>query len=179
MRFHAIDDLVGALDDLGGRLDLVRVAEILHGTRIHDDALRPYLSWCAGRYTRNLLARRPHYELMALAWDDGARSGIHDHADANCTFLVQHGAIVCEDWRVTSGGTLPGTCTLARDGTQTLRAGALDERSGPLSVHRVGADGGRAVTLHVYAAPIDSFLAFDEAGTCRRVSSRYDSRRAP
>jgi hypothetical protein len=35
------------------------------------------------------------------------------------------------------------------------------------------------VTLHVYAAPIDSFLAFDEAGTCRRVSSRYDSRRAP
>ena len=48
-------------------------------------------------------------------------------------------------------------------------------RSGHLSVHRVGACAGRAVTLHVYAKPIDACTVFDEDGTTRIMPSHYDT----
>jgi hypothetical protein len=39
----------------------------------------------------------------------------------------------------------------------------------------VGSCEGRALTLHVYAKPIDACLNFDEDGTSRVVHARYDT----
>lgn len=58
---------------------------------------------------------------------------------------------------------------------RALAEGEIDMRSGHLSIHRVGAYDGRAVTLHVYAKPIDACRAFEEDGSFRIVASHYDS----
>jgi hypothetical protein len=48
---------------------------------------------------------------------------------------------------------------------------SVAEAEGPETIHRVGPVGGRALSLHLYAGPLDSFLVFDpERGTARRLS---------
>jgi cysteine dioxygenase len=173
---HGIDDLVVALRELGDVLQPVRVAAALRGVRIDARTLEPFLTWASGRYTRNLVARDTAFELIAICWDAEARSAIHDHADSDCAFVLQSGAITCENYRVAwPDGSPNGACELRRTTTRTLREGEIDMRSGHLSVHRVGACDGRAVTLHVYAKPIDACTIFDEDGTTRIMPSRYDT----
>ncbi len=172
---HGIDDLVVALRDLGGVLQPIKVAGALREIRIDERTLAPYLSWSPARYTRNLVVRTDAFELVAICWDERARSAIHDHADSDCAFVVQRGAIACENYQVLPRAALGGPCELRRTGTRTLRAGDIDMRSGHLSVHRVGAADGPAVTLHVYAKPIDACLAYGEDGSVREVHSRYDT----
>jgi cysteine dioxygenase len=173
---HGIDDLVVALRELGEVLQPVRVAATLRGVRVDERTLAPFLTWSPGRYTRNLVVRDAAFELIALCWDKDARSAIHDHADSDCAFVLQNGAITCENYRIAwRDGSADGGCDLTRTSTRTLRAGEIDMRSGHLSVHRVGACDGRAVTLHVYAKPIDACRQFDEDGTSRVAYSRYDS----
>ncbi len=173
---HGIDDLVVALRELGTVLQPVRVAATLRGVRIDDRTLEPYLTWAPARYTRNLVHREGAFELIAICWEKDARSAIHDHADSDCAFVLQAGAIACENFRVSwQDGYENGPCALRRASTRTLRTGEIDMRSGHLSVHRVAASDGRAVTLHVYAKPIDTCLAFDEDGTYRVSRSVYDT----
>jgi cysteine dioxygenase len=173
---HGIDDLVLALRELGDVLQPVRVAATLRGVRVDERTLEPYLTWSSGRYTRNLVARDDAFELIAICWEKDARSAIHDHADSDCAFVLQRGAITCENFRL----ALPDApenraAELRRTSARTLREGDIDMRSGHLSVHRVGSCDGRALTLHVYAKPIDSCLNFDEDGTSRVVHARYDT----
>lgn len=175
MTTHGIADLVDALRGLGSELDPSRVAATLREVRVDDRSLAPFLGFVPGRYTRNLVARTADFELIAICWDRDACSAIHDHAESDCAFVLQQGAMACENWRVTSGGEREGPCELARVGSNGLRAGDIDQRSGPLSLHRVGADGGRAISLHVYSRPIESFFLYEEAGRCRRVTARYDT----
>ena len=175
MTLRGIDDLLGALRELGGVMQPVRVAEALRGVRIDERTLTPYLTWAPGRYTRNLVARDEAFELIAICWEADARSAIHDHADSDCAFVLQRGAITCENFRIAWPDAPAGRCELKATTTRTLREGEIDMRSGHLSVHRVGAAGGRAITLHVYAKPIETCLNFDEDGTARSVCSRYDT----
>lgn len=173
---HGIDDLVVALRELGEVLQPVRVAATLRGVRIDERTLEPYLTWSTGRYTRNLVVRDDGFELVAICWDRDARSAIHDHADSDCAFVVQSGGITCENYRVAPrNGSPDGACDLTHTSTRALRDGEIDMRSGHLSVHRVGARDGRAVTLHVYAKPIDACRVFDEDGSSRVTASRYDT----
>jgi len=173
---HGIDDLADALRELGEVLQPVRVAATLRGVRIDERTLTPYLTWVPGRYTRNLVHRDASFELIVICWDTGARSAIHDHADSDCAFVLQTGAITCENFRIAWRDAEPGPCSVRPTGTRTLHTGEIDMRSGHLSVHRVGASGGRAVTLHVYAKPIDRCLQFDEDGASRVAYSRYDTK---
>ena len=79
--------------------------------------------------------------------------------------MLQSGAITCENSRVAwPDAPARRAASCARRRTRTLREGEIDMRSGHLSVHRVGACDGRAVTLHVYAKPIDACTVFDEDG---------------
>jgi cysteine dioxygenase len=173
---YAVEDLVDALRELGGNLQPVRVASTLRDLRLDERSLAPYLSWAPARYTRNLIVRDPAFELIGLCWDAGVFSPIHDHADSDCAFVLAQGAVRCDNYRVAwSGEPSAGRCVIEPTGSRILRQGQLDMTSGHLSVHRVGACEGRAVTLHVYAKPIDACLNFDEDGSSRLTPSRYDT----
>jgi predicted metal-dependent enzyme (double-stranded beta helix superfamily) len=172
----AVEDLVAALRELGGTPPPVRIAAMLRDMRVDERSLAPYMHWKPQRYTRNLIAREEAFELIAICWDDGVVSAIHDHADSNCTFVVAQGAMRCENFRVRwPDGERDRNCRLEPAGQRILRPGQLDVASGHISVHRVGAVEGRSVTLHVYAKPIEACLHFDEDGNARLTASRYDT----
>ena len=133
---------------------------MLRGVRIDQRTLEPYFTWGAGRYTRNLVHRDEAFELTTPIPD--------------CAFVLQRGAITCDNYRIAGpDGDRAGPCELRRTSTRTLREGEIHMRSGHLSVHRVGACDGRAITLHVYAKPIDACRVCDEDGTSHLARSRY------
>lgn len=172
---YSVTDLVDELLGLGpDALDAGHVGAILTEMRPSEQHLAPYLSWCSERYTRTLLFRNAGFELLALCWDRGSGSPIHDHGQSNCFMSVQTGMLHAEDYAILEGGGKPGHAIVDRIAARTLVAGDLDVRSLARDVHRVSSRE-RTVSFHVYAKPLEQFLIFDQEAHCaRRMQSRYD-----
>jgi cysteine dioxygenase len=172
---YAVDELAAALRGFGTDVAPAKVAAALREVRVDARTLAPFASWAPGRYTRNLVTRTDAFELVALCWDAGARSAIHDHAGSDCTFVVVDGTLTCENYRLVHAGDAASRPLLTTAGEEPLAPGDLDFRSGEQAIHRVGVTAGRAMTLHVYAKPLDVCLAYDEGGNARAVRSVYDT----
>lgn len=145
-------------------------------------ALRPWARFDPSRYRRQRLYRDDDFELLLLCWERGQATPIHDHDGQTGWFTVVAGALAVQNFerrggpadlsRVTFEAPLgPGGLTLHKGSLSRLERGAtVCEAAAPETIHRVGSAGGRALSLHVYARPLDAFLVFDERdGACRRV----------
>lgn len=154
-------------------------ASLLLDATVDASSLEPYLYWSPRRYTRNLLFRTNEFELLALCWDEGSRSPIHDHDGQRCYMKAITGAFEVEDFSRAEGGREPGSVRLNPLGTRTLVAGELDSLDTSRDIHRVAPLGGRAISLHVYTRPLDRAMIYDlEKGACRYAYLRYDAIRA-
>src|SRR5438105_9170449 len=56
----------------------------LTSTPVAPDTLVRYLAWDRQHYTRNLIDKTPLYELVAICWEVGQASSVHNHRDQNC-----------------------------------------------------------------------------------------------
>lgn len=153
------------------------IGELLEGVAIDTGSLEPYLNFSSGRYTRNLIFRNDDFEMLALCWDEGSFSPIHNHSGQDCWFLVQQGQFCLEGYRAIEGGDCPGVARLEHvDSAHKVCIGALDHR-GPLrDIHQVKVSRGnpRAVSIHVYAKPFDDCLVYDlKHNECRRQPLKY------
>lgn len=173
-----LPELVDAVRDLLPR-GRDRVQSALEGLSVRPSSLQPYLFFRRNAYTRNLVFRDDAFELVVLCWDGGTRSPVHGHADQECFFLVQQGSFRIDNFALLEGGRAPGLAHLEHEGT-ILNVGArmVDHRSSSSDIHRVSLMPGisRAVSVHVYARPIDRFLVYDVPGRRARWGySRYHS----
>ena len=57
------------------------------------DTISPFLFWSEKFYTRNLIYKDERFELMALCWNKGQVSKIHNHADQMCWMTVPVGKL--------------------------------------------------------------------------------------
>src|ERR1700676_3768342 len=76
------------------------------------DTLAPYLTWDRQHYTRNLIDKTSLYELIAVCWEVGQGSSVHNHLDQNCWMAVPIGRLLVENYRVISQELEAGTCDL-------------------------------------------------------------------
>ena len=128
------------------------------------------------QYTRTLLHRCEDFEILVLHWRPGCASSIHDHGGALCWLSVASGSMRVENYLRCDGGATPGYAQIAFEGRESLPAGAVDHRQDDRHLHRCVTGDAPAVSLHVYARPIDSFNCFDErAQTCSKITSTYDA----
>jgi len=160
-----------------GMPGLMGVDEGLAGLVLEPSSLRPYLHFRRGRYTRNLVYRDARLEVLLNCWDAGAASPIHDHDGQECWFSVQSGGFRLENYTLESGGLRPGAARLAVSGVVgPVGAGHVDFRCPEAPIHRVIAAQGPAVSLHVYAGPVDRCLVFDtRRQRCVSRELRYHS----
>ena len=132
------------------------------GVKLEAESLRPYLHFLRRRYTRNLVYRDARWEVLLVCWDTGTASPIHDHGGQRCWLRVLSGVLSLEDFPLLSGGRAPGPARLGPPRTRgPVGEGAVDFRSPDDSIHRVRVLQGPAVTLHVYAGPVEECLVFD------------------
>lgn len=161
----------------GGMPGLVGVGEGLAGLVLEPSSLQPYLHFRRGRYTRNLIYRDARLEVLLNCWDAGTFSPIHDHDGQECWFSVQSGAFALENYALEAGGLGPGPARLGPPVmVGPVGAGFVDFRCPEAPIHRVTVAGGPAVSLHVYAGPVDRCLVFDtRRQRCVSRELRYHS----
>jgi cysteine dioxygenase len=154
-----------------------QIRRFLQDLPINPDSLEPYLKWDRQHYTRNLIDKTPLYELIAICWDIGQASSIHNHRDQNCWMAVPSGRLLVENFRVKQQDIAGGTCDI--ESTEIVEMNisqpcAVD----PLEpVHRVFNPREfeqRAVSVHVYSRPFDSCVVYSaEQHTCGEIKLHY------
>jgi predicted metal-dependent enzyme (double-stranded beta helix superfamily) len=154
-----------------------QVLNFLRSTSVAPDTLAPFLTWDRQHYTRNLIDKTPLYELVAICWEVGQISSVHNHRDQNCWMAVPVGRLLVQNYRTILQDLESGKCELKATNAVEMNPAhpcAVD----PLQpVHRVlnpREFGQRAVSLHVYSRPFDSCVVYSpEQGTCGEIKLHY------
>jgi len=175
----AIEDFTAELRKLPARsfqeVDAVR--GFLREHPVDPKTLSPYLLWDRQHYTRNLIDKNNLYELVAICWEVGQASSIHDHRDQNCWMAAPIGTLMVQNYRVLAQDIDGGTCKIEPTDTVEMN------QSNPVAVdpvepvHRVFNPAElkeRAVSLHVYSRPFDTCVVYSEQqGTCGVIKLHY------
>lgn len=149
----------------------------LTNTGVDPATLTPYLNWDRQHYTRNLIDKTPLYELIAICWEVGQASSIHNHRDQNCWMAVPIGRLEVENFHLVSQDVEHGTSQLVPTDTVEMnpRHPCAVDPADP--VHRVVNPkkfGERAVSLHIYSRPFDTCVVYSpEQGTCGVIKLHY------
>jgi predicted metal-dependent enzyme (double-stranded beta helix superfamily) len=153
------------------------ILHFLEKTQIASDTLTQYLTWDRQHYTRNLVDKTSLYELVAICWEVGQASSVHNHRDQNCWMAVPIGKLLVQNYRVVSQSLEEGTCqlepadTVEMNPTQPCAVNPLEP------VHRVFNPrefNQRAVSLHVYSRPFDTCVVYSpDQGTCGEIKLHY------
>ena len=140
-------------------------------------SLERYLTWDGQHYTRNLIDKTHLYELIAICWEVGQASSVHNHRDQNCWMAAPMGKLIVENFRMGFQDLRSGRCHLEPSDTVELSAAnpcAVDPKE---PVHRVlnpREANERAVSLHVYSRPFDTCVVYSpEQGTCGEIQLHY------
>ena len=146
---------------------------------VEADSLEPYLTWNRQHYTRNLIDRTPLYELMAICWEVGQVSLVHNHRDQNCWMAVPMGRLQVENFHLVRQDIDGGTCKLEPLNIVEMNTShpcAVDPND---PVHRVVNPkefNERAVSLHVYSRPFDTCIVYSpEQGTCGEIQLHFNT----
>lgn len=128
------------------------------------------------QYTRTLLHRCDQFEILVLHWLPNCASAIHDHGGARCWLALASGSMTVENYVRRDSGATAGYARIEPDGREVLAAGAIDHRQDDIHLHRCATTSEPAISLHVYAHPIEHFRTFSErSDTCSEVATCYDA----
>ena len=151
----------------------------LADTPVSYESLAPYLTWNRQHYTRNLIDRTSLYELLAICWDVGQVSSVHNHRDQNCWMAVPRGRLQVENFHLVHQDLKAGRCRLEPTDTVEMNLAhpcAVDPAD---PVHRVVNPrefNQRAVSLHVYSRPFDTCIVYSpEQGTCGEIRLHFNT----
>jgi cysteine dioxygenase len=154
-----------------------QVRRFLQDSPLDPDSLAPYLTWDRQHYTRNLIDKTALYELIAICWEVGQASSVHNHRDQNCWMAVPMGRLLVENYRVIHQDIASGKCSIQSSEIVEMNVShpcAVD----PLEpVHRVINSrefNQRAVSVHIYSRPFNTCVVYSpEQGTCGEIQLHY------
>ena len=136
-----------------------RVATLLGDYAKSCECWANYAHYCPGEYTRHLIEKNEHYELLLLSWDADQESPIHNHMDQNCWMVVVEGIV--EEVQFSCQG--PGQ-PLLRGKATALERGGVAYIHDDIALHLVRSGGGqRGASLHLYAKPYATCQIYDPA----------------
>jgi cysteine dioxygenase len=154
-----------------------QVLEFMNRNRVDPESLTPYINWDKQHYTRNLIEKNQCFELLAICWEIGQASSVHNHRDQNCWMAAPIGRLQVENFHTVQQDVEAGKCELTRTNTVEMNAMqpcAVDPAD---PVHRVVNPrefNQRAVSLHVYSRPFDTCVVYSpEQGTCGVIGLHY------
>lgn len=177
----SIDHLVKELRKLPEHAlnEIETLRHLLQEKPVQAESLAPYLTWDRQHYTRNLIDRTSSYELMAICWEVGQASSVHNHRGQNCWMAVPIGRLQVENFHLVHEDVAAGRCKLEPKNIVEMNVGepcAVDPAD---PVHRVFNPrefNQRAVSLHVYSRPFDTCVVYSpEQGTCGEIRLHFNT----
>lgn len=155
------------------------VRRLLEEMPVSAESLAPFLTWSQQHYTRNLIDRQPLYELMAVCWEVGQVSSVHNHRDQNCWMAAPIGRLRVENFHLVDQDLNAGRCQLEPKNVVEMNISAACAVDPADPVHRVLNPvefKERAVSLHVYSRPFDTCVVYSpEQGTCGEIRLHFNT----
>ncbi len=142
------------------------VLRFLGSHRVDVASLAPYLYFSSERYTRHLIHRTSLYELLAICWEIGQKSAIHNHRDQSCWMAMAYGKVEVRNFKLVHKDSASGSCELQEDTQFLITPDSPQEVDPEEPIHQVlnpASFGSRAVTLHIYSKPFDTCEIYDLA----------------
>jgi cysteine dioxygenase len=175
-----VSDWVAGLATIPERdfaLDAVQGYILRHA--VHPETLDKYLFFSKGNYTRNLIFKNEVFECMAICWEIGQVSRIHNHRGQNCWMSTPIGRLRVQNFRVEQRDAAQGTCRIIPADIYEMDA-EHPACVNPLEpVHQVlnlAEFNQRAVSIHVYSKPFDTCEVYlRDKGTYCDVPLHYTS----
>jgi cysteine dioxygenase len=140
------------------------VLEFLRRHPIDLESLEPYLYFCQEHYTRNLIQRTPLFDLIAICWETGQKSPIHNHCNQSCWMAMAYGKVQVHNFRLVKKDAATGFCELESSDSYIIDRDSPAEVDPDEPIHLVAnpqSFGSRAVTLHIYSKPYDTCEVYD------------------
>lgn len=156
-----------------------KVYDFLSENPVDVDSITKYFYWSEQSYTRNLIYRDSRFELMAICWEPGQVSRIHNHCDQKCWMTVPVGRLRGQNFAVDAIDEPRGYCKLRETDAFELSdcLTAKVELEEPIhQMLNLEEFNQRAVSLHIYSEPYDHCLSYcRETDTYREVPLFYAS----
>ena len=148
----SIEQLIECFDDA----EPSEQARILKRLDIPSSNFEKYTSWIDGGYSRNCIVRKEGFEFILLCWDRDAETSIHDHSGQHCWVYQVEGTVKEKRFEISSNNEVELQHELLiTKGDLTY----MHDRMGFHSIKNVSNK--RAITLHIYASPIDACRIFN------------------
>lgn len=150
---------ITTIEALARKLDNAKKEErgkIIRKLDLLPDSFQEFATWSNEGYTRNCILRTDDYELLLLCWDREAETPIHGHGGQDCWVYQIEGTVNEVRLKPGDNGILKQTHSC------NLKPGEISYMNDGMGVHKiVNPAGQRAMTLHIYAKPIDACRVFD------------------
>lgn len=155
------------------------VYEFLSANPIETDSISPYVFWSDKFYTRNLVYKNDQFELMAICWERGQVSRVHNHAEQRCWMTVPVGRLKGQNFAVKEIDESRGYCKLVETDTFELSEclAAKVELEEPIhQILNLAEFDERAISIHIYSKPFDTCVSYcRDTDTFKTVNLCYTS----
>jgi len=143
------------------------VLDYLRQNKVKLESLEPYIYFSTEHYTRNLIHRTPLFELIAICWDCGQKSAIHNHRDQRCWMAIAFGRVQVHNFKLVRKNAATHYCELEPTDHYIIDGNRPAEVDPDEPIHQVAnptSFDSRAVTLHIYSRPFDTCEVYDLKG---------------
>lgn len=154
---------INALVEILRKVPPAEYAKIMKRIKLKESNLQSYAQWTQQGYTRNCLDRTPTYELILLCWDVGAKTPIHGHGGEDCWVYQAKGTVEEVRFKEEAG-------KLTEVNRMVLTPGKLTYMHDRMGYHALyNRSNTRAMTLHIYASPIDACKVYNNSKDCFEI----------
>ncbi|MEO6050762.1 MAG: cysteine dioxygenase family protein [Pyrinomonadaceae bacterium] len=171
-----IDGLCSIADD---EFTCDKVYQYLGDNPVDVDSIVKYFYWSQNFYTRNLIYKDDRFEMMAICWERGQVSRIHNHSDQKCWMTVPVGRLRGQNFSVAEIDEYKGHCKLVETDTFELADCLAVKVELEEPVHQIlnlAEYDQRAVSIHIYSKPYASCLSYcRDTDTFKEVPLFYTS----
>ena len=156
-----------------------RVYDFIESHPVDAQWLTQYFHFSKNHYTRNLIFKCDLFELLAICWEAGQVSQIHNHHNQNCWMTIPVGKLRVQNFRVLEQQEATGYCRLERTSAFDINRLMPVEVDPEEPVHQVlnlPEFGERAVSLHIYSRPFNRCLVYClDTNEYREIPLHYTS----
>ena len=165
----SLHTLVKKLQAMNSRLDYC--SKLFKNCQLSPQELKPYYNFNDHSYTRNLIYKDSHFELMLLCWSPGAETELHNHNASKAWVTCLSGEIE----EIIYSSQFSGSFPRLRSRTISRRSNSYIDDN--LGLHKlVNRCKEKAVTLHCYSPPVESCQIYNlETGVSQTKYLSYHS----
>jgi len=158
-----------------GDINIDLVTAFLASYDVRTEDWNDFVTFNKNGYSRNLIYQGGEkFNIILACWDTNQASSIHDHSDSHCFMKMLDGSLT-----ETVYGIDQHSWSLETKRKYLLQKSAVAYIRGSFGLHRISNDSNkrRAVSLHVYSPPFQTYHQVDESsGRPVQCKSTYSTR---